>query len=265
MSNIDINLNISSDDLKIYLILLSFGSATKNELASWSKKNEEEVTKHLQILENKGFISRFGGIVEKYTPYYPLGDFIEQLANFKSNITQFVSEALETLQEVHNSLNSQETSMIEDLNAYYSTQSEKININGDESKNIINSITEKITQQISTSLVTVQSELSGSLDNSLTLIDNNLNDATNKIESNTEDLLENSGEVFTSTKSTVTNFIVELHSSTDEAIKLFFNEVSDSIETFSQSVPTLVEFFFMESIASIEKLRETTQKSNEIL
>lgn len=265
MSSIDTRLNISSDDLKIYLILLSFGSATKNELASWSEKSEEEVTQNLQILENKGFISRFGGIVEKYTPYYPLGDFIEQLASFKSNITKLVGEALEILQEVHNSLNLQENSLTKDLNSIFVNQFEKIQINEDENKETIKSITEKITQSISANLSTMQNELSSSFENSLTQINNYINDATSSIELNTEVLHEKNSELFTSTKATVTNFIVELHSSTDEAINLFFNEVSDSLETFSQSVPTLVEFFFMESIAAIEKLSETTQKSAEML
>ncbi|MFX0181866.1 MAG: hypothetical protein ACFE95_02190 [Candidatus Hodarchaeota archaeon] len=265
MNHLEERLQCTSEELKIYLTLLAFGSSSKNELSAWTTIPEEDTIQSLQSLEEKGFISKFGGIVEKWTPYYPLGNFIDQLSNFRTNITKSVQEALDILHREQETLNIQNQEILESVNTLSSAQLDLIGVKEKESRNLVEKTSSGISQSISARFTEVQKEIRKHAEENLSLLISNLNNATEDIKTKVEASLTKNTENFLITKESIDSIIIEYQTSAISTLDSFQISLNGLIDTFEQTTSTIGEVFITSGLTSLENVKETTQKSTDLL
>ncbi|MFX0209185.1 MAG: helix-turn-helix domain-containing protein, partial [Candidatus Hodarchaeota archaeon] len=265
MNHLEERLQCTSEELKIYLTLLAFGSSSKNELSTWTTIPEEDVIQKLQSLEEKGFISKFGGVVEKWTPYYPLGNFINQLTSFQTNIEKSVQEVLDTLQREQETLKTQNQEFNESIGTISSTQSELIVKKETSNRELVDKTSSELTQSILDRYMEIQEEIRRNLEKKLSLILNNLREATENIKTNIETSLTKNTENLSITKESVDTIIIEYQTSAISTLDSFKNSLNGLLDSFEQTTSTIGEVFITTGFTSLENVKETTQKSTDLL
>ncbi|MFX0052644.1 MAG: hypothetical protein ACFE8U_15305, partial [Candidatus Hermodarchaeota archaeon] len=265
MNHLEERLQCTSEELRIYLILLAFGSSSKNELSTWTTIPEEDIVQKLQNLEEKGYISKFGGIVEKWTPYYPLGNFINQLTSFQTDIANSVQEVLDTLHREQEILNTKDQEFFESIGTISSSQSDLIVEYDTRNRELVDKTSSDLTQSIKERYMEIQEEIRKNLEEKLSLILNNLRETTEDIKTKIDTSLGKNTENLSITKESIDSVIIEYQTSAISTLDSFKNSLNGLIDSFEQTTSTIGEVFITTGLTSLENVKETTQKSTDLL
>src|SRR6056297_1377065 len=86
---------LSEEDFKAYIVYLAFPQSTVSEVAGMMDKETAALQPITKKLEEKGFIRKIEGIVDRYIPLEPyLELFNEQSAEFREDIDKIKDAVL---------------------------------------------------------------------------------------------------------------------------------------------------------------------------
>ncbi|MHA1243880.1 MAG: helix-turn-helix domain-containing protein [Candidatus Heimdallarchaeota archaeon] len=225
MSEIMNNLNLDTDQEKVYLTLLSSGQLSIAEVAKQLGIPIDEVEAAVKVLIDKELVFTNPSIVSKFTAIYPLVD-----------LSGKAKESLDAITALGNEINAYSAEKFEAIDTIVTKQKENIVEITATAKEINRVSTDEITSQITNDFDNLISEISQILNVESIAITQLAQTTTTEINKHHQETSEKAGNFISSAVSDVVNSLADAESNITKSFEESSNKVQNASETMKSSL-----------------------------
>jgi len=219
------NMNLDTDQEKVYLTLLASGQLSVAEVAKQLGIHIEEVNAAIKVLIDKELVYTNPSIVKKFTAIYPLVD-----------LSGKAKESLDSITTLGNEINAYSAEKFETIDAIVKKQKEDIVEITSTAKESNRITTDEITQQITNDFDNLISEISQILNVESTAITQLAQTTTTEINKFHQETTEKAGNFISSAVSEVVNSLADAESNITKSFEDSSNKVQTASETMKSSL-----------------------------
>ena len=233
LSEIINGLNLSTNDERIYLMLLSSGQMSSAELSEILELKITDIENGIKNLAAKNLVYTNPGIVKKYSAVYPLESLSDKAKN-----------TLATIQNMGNEINAFAEERFEQLDKIVDGQKTSINniVTGTKEEN--RATVEKAGVEITTELDKLIEEISQILNTEKRAIHELAQSTSVDISKHYQEITESTGNKISSSVSDISNNLEEAHGNISKSFNETANKVNTAAEVMDNSLQaSLVDNF----------------------
>ncbi len=252
MSEIINELELSNNEEKIYLLLLSMGQLSTAEIAQMIEGKVSEVENNVNILIGKDLVFPNPGIVKKYSAVYPLVSLSEK-----------AKDSLDIVQSLGEEINTYSAEKFETLDKILNNQKETIIKIATEAKEENRLSTDSATTEISSDIEKLIDDISQILNTESLVITELATSTTININKHYQETNETVGNAISSTVSNVVNSLNESQTSITKSFDDSSLKVGTAAGVLENSLQALLDNNLSENISINKEIHAKLNKAIE--
>ena len=223
-------LNLTTEEKKVYELLLSFGKLTIAEISNYAKLPYASVQQALESLIEKKAAGLSEGHIKKYFARIPLDYLTETSEHISEQISKYLSETNEKITEFKTALQSKKTEIFNQIQAEVSQFQNKLEQIVQETKDTTGNSIKSVTTEIQNRSDELSSKLQTTVEQTTTEISTLLKEQSNKLK---ENLAESQNDIDTTIK-----LLIEQN---DQTIAEYQQKIQDGIQQKGVLLKNIVE------------------------